>query len=119
MSQHTSGRVPGTNSPPGAARVGVGGPVGSGKTKLIEQLIPRLRARGVNLAVITNALDTDEDGARIRRSGLIDPARVLAVETGACPHTAIREDPSFNLQAAEELERTFAGLELALIESGG
>lgn len=104
---------------PGAARVGIGGPVGSGKTRLIEQLIPRLTASGVNLAVITNDLVTDEDAARIRRSGLIDPARVLAVETGACPHTAIREDPSLNLQSAEELERSFEGLELILIESGG
>jgi len=106
-------------SPPGAARVGIGGPVGSGKTRLIEQLIPRFTASGVNLAVITNDLVTDEDAARIKRSGLIDPARVLAVETGACPHTAIREDPSLNLQSAEELERSFDGLELILIESGG
>jgi urease accessory protein len=104
---------------PGAARVGVGGPVGSGKTRLIEQLIPRLRARNVNLAVITNDLVTAEDAERIRRSGLIDPARVRAVETGACPHTAIREDPTMNLQSADELDRTYPGLELILIESGG
>jgi urease accessory protein len=104
---------------PGAARVGIGGPVGSGKTRLIEQLIPRLRASGVNLAVITNDLVTDEDAARIKKSGLIEPARVRAVETGACPHTAIREDPSLNLQSADELEQSFEGLELILIESGG
>jgi urease accessory protein len=104
---------------PGAARVGVGGPVGSGKTRLIEQLIPRLRERNVNLAVITNDLVTAEDAERIRRSGLIDPARVRAVETGACPHTAIREDPTMNLQSADELDRTYPGLELILIESGG
>jgi urease accessory protein len=104
---------------PGPARVGIGGPVGSGKTRLLEQLIPRLRASGVDLAIITNDLVTDEDAARIRASGLIDPARVRAVETGACPHTAIREDPSLNLQSARELERCFAGLELILIESGG
>jgi urease accessory protein len=104
---------------PGPARVGIGGPVGSGKTRLLEQLIPRLRDRGVELAIITNDLVTDEDAARIRASGLIDPARVRAVETGACPHTAIREDPSLNLQSAQELERSFAGLELILIESGG
>jgi urease accessory protein len=104
---------------PGAARVGIGGPVGSGKTRLIEQLIPRLEARGVNLAVITNDLVTEEDALRIRQSRLIDPARVLAVETGACPHTAIREDPSLNIEAADELERSFEGLELILIESGG
>jgi urease accessory protein len=110
---------PHTECHPGPARVGIGGPVGSGKTRLIEQLIPRLRASRIELAVITNDLVTDEDAARIRRSGLIDPERVLAVETGACPHTAIREDPSLNLQSAEELERRFAGLELILIESGG
>jgi urease accessory protein len=104
---------------PGAARVGVGGPVGSGKTRLIEQLIPRLCAREVNLAVITNDLVTEEDAARIRNSGLIDPARVRAVETGACPHTAIREDPTMNMQSADELDRSFPGLELILIESGG
>ncbi|MFN0315591.1 MAG: urease accessory protein UreG [Burkholderiales bacterium] len=104
---------------PGAARVGIGGPVGSGKTKLLEQLIPRFLKRGTNLAVITNDLVTKEDAIRVQRSGLIDPARVLAVETGACPHTAIREDPSLNLQAADELERKFGALDLILIESGG
>src|SRR5260370_23336131 len=93
-----------------AARVGIGGPVGSGKTGLLEQLIPRFAARGIDLAVITNDLVTREDAERVRRSGLIDPARVLAVETGACPHTAIREDPTLNLQAADELDAQFAGL---------
>jgi urease accessory protein len=102
-----------------AARVGIGGPVGSGKTRLLEQLIPRFAARGIELAVITNDLVTREDAERVRRSGLIDPARVLAVETGACPHTAIREDPTLNLQAADELDERFAGLQLVLIESGG
>src|SRR6266702_661710 len=102
-----------------AARVGIGGPVGSGKTRLLEQLIPRFAARGIELAVITNDLVTREDAERVRRSGLIDPARVLAVETGACPHTAIREDPTLNLQAADELDARFAGLQLVLIESGG
>jgi urease accessory protein len=104
---------------PGAARVGIGGPVGSGKTRLIEQLIPRLRAAEVNLAIITNDLVTDEDAERIRRSGLIAPERVRAVETGACPHTAIREDPTMNAQSADELDRAFPGLDLILIESGG
>jgi urease accessory protein len=104
---------------PGPARVGIGGPVGSGKTRLIERLIPLLGGSGVELAIITNDLVTDEDAARLRQSGLIDPARVVAVETGACPHTAIREDPTLNLQSADELERTFEGLELILIESGG
>ncbi len=104
---------------PGAARVGIGGPVGSGKTALLEQLIPRFIRRGTNLAVITNDLATKEDAERVRRSGLIDPQRVLAVETGACPHTAIREDPTLNIQAADELEAKFGALDLILIESGG
>jgi urease accessory protein len=102
-----------------AARVGIGGPVGSGKTRLLEQLIPRFAARGVDLAIITNDLVTREDAERVRRSGLIDPERVLAVENGACPHTAIREDPTLNLQAADSLDERYAGLQLVLIESGG
>lgn len=105
--------------PRGAARVGIGGPVGSGKTALLEQLIPRFIARGTDLAVITNDLVTAEDAERVRRSGLIAPERVLAVETGACPHTAIREDPTLNLAAADELDRRYPGLELILVESGG
>lgn len=103
----------------GAARVGIGGPVGSGKTRLLEQLIPRFLARGTELAVITNDLATREDAERVRRSGLIDPERVRAVETGACPHTSIREDPTLNLQMADELEVRFPRLDLILIESGG
>jgi urease accessory protein len=102
-----------------AARVGIGGPVGSGKTALVERLIPALLRRGVDLAVITNDLVTAEDAERIRRSGLIDPARVAAVEAGACPHTVIREDPTLNIEAADELERRFPGVELILLESGG
>ncbi|WP_313054670.1 urease accessory protein UreG [Pseudomonas lopnurensis] len=108
-----------TDAHPGAARVGIGGPVGSGKTRLLEQLIPRLIARGIDLAVITNDLATREDAERVQRSGLIDPERVRAVETGACPHTAIREDPTINQQTADELERRYPGLDLVLIESGG
>ena len=103
----------------GAARVGIGGPVGSGKTALIERLIPMLAARGVSLAVVTNDLVTREDAERLRRSGLIDPDRVAAVEAGACPHTVIREDPTLNIAAADELEQRFPDLELILIESGG
>jgi urease accessory protein len=102
-----------------AARVGIGGPVGSGKTALVERLIPALMARGIDIAVITNDLVTAEDAERIRRSGLIDPARVSAVEAGACPHTVIREDPTLNIEAADELERRFPGVELILLESGG
>jgi urease accessory protein len=104
---------------PGPARVGIGGPVGSGKTALLEQLIPRFIARGTEIAVITNDLVTKEDAERIKRSGLIAADRVMAVETGACPHTAIREDPTLNLQAAEFLEQQFNPLDLILIESGG
>jgi urease accessory protein len=99
--------------------VGIGGPVGSGKTALLEQLIPRFIARGNEIAVITNDLVTKEDAERVRRSGLIQPERVLAVETGACPHTAIREDPTLNIQAADWLEEKFSPLDLILIESGG
>jgi urease accessory protein len=103
----------------GAARIGIGGPVGSGKTALIERLIPAFAKRGVSLAIVTNDLVTAEDAERIRRSGLIDPARVAAVEAGACPHTVIREDPTLNIAAADELEGLFADVELILIESGG
>ncbi|HXL28715.1 MAG TPA: urease accessory protein UreG [Bradyrhizobium sp.] len=102
-----------------AARVGIGGPVGSGKTALIEALIPVLRRRGVDLAVVTNDLVTKEDAERLRRSGLIDPARVSAVEAGACPHTVIREDPTLNIAAGDDLEARFPGVELILFESGG
>lgn len=102
-----------------AARLGIGGPVGSGKTALVERLIPELMGRGVDLAVITNDLVTKEDAERLKRSGLIDPDRVAAVEAGACPHTIIREDPTLNIEAADEMERRFPGVELILLESGG
>jgi urease accessory protein len=108
-----------TDTHPGAARVGIGGPVGSGKTALIEQIVPRLIKRGIEVGVITNDLVTREDAQRLKRSGLIDPERVIAVETGACPHTAIREDPSLNIHEANVLEDTFENLDLILIESGG
>ena len=103
----------------GAARVGIGGPVGSGKTALIERLIPILAGRGVDLAVVTNDLVTKEDAERLRRSGLIDPRRVSAVEAGACPHTVIREDPTLNIAAGDDLECRFPGVELIIFESGG
>jgi urease accessory protein len=109
----------GTGGRIAAARVGIGGPVGSGKTALVERLIPAFLSRGVEIAIVTNDLVTAEDAERIRRSGLIDPARVAAVEAGACPHTVIREDPTLNIEAADELERRFPGVELILIESGG
>lgn len=106
-------------SAPGPARVGIGGPVGSGKTALIEALLPRLKARGTEVAVVTNDLVTEEDAERLRRGGLIEPSRVIGVETGACPHTVIREDPTLNIEAAERLEARFPGLDLILVESGG
>src|ERR1700737_33029 len=102
-----------------AARIGIGGPVGSGKTALIERLIPVLQARGVDLAGGTNDLVTREDAERLRRSGLIDPARVSAVEAGACPHTVIREDPTLNMAAGDELERRFPSVALIIFYSGG
>lgn len=118
MNQLSPTRTAGTK-PIAAARVGIGGPVGSGKTAMVERLIPALMARGIDIAVITNDLVTAEDAERVRRSGLIDPARVSAVEAGACPHTVIREDPTLNIEAADELERRFPGVELILLESGG
>jgi len=113
MSDTGSGKLP---SP---ARVGIGGPVGSGKTALIEKLIPALEARGIEVAVVTNDLITKEDAERLKRSGLIAPDRVRAVETGACPHTAIREDPTLNIQAADDLVAEFPGVGIVVIESGG
>jgi urease accessory protein len=111
--------VPRTVSAVGAARIGIGGPVGSGKTALIERLIPILIGRGIELAIVTNDLVTKEDAERLRRSGLIDPTRVSGVEAGACPHTVIREDPTLNIAAGDDLERKFPGLELIIFESGG
>jgi len=119
MSEMISIDLPHAKGRPSAARVGIGGPVGSGKTAIVEALIPRLSARGVDLAVVTNDLVTREDAERLKRSGLIDPGRVEAVEAGACPHTVIREDPTLNIAAGDALERRYAGLDLILFESGG
>jgi urease accessory protein len=102
-----------------AIRIGIGGPVGSGKTRLVERLLPLLLAEGLRVAVITNDLVTTEDAERIQASGLLAPQLVVGVETGACPHTAIREDPSVNLEAADRLEREHGPLDVILIESGG
>ena len=100
-------------------RIGIGGPVGSGKTKLIERLLPAIGQAGIKVAVVTNDLVTKEDAERVRESGLINPEHVVGVETGACPHTAIREDPSANLEAIANLERSCGPFDLFLIESGG
>ncbi len=108
-----------TATSPGPARVGVGGPVGSGKTALIERMVPEFSKRGIEVAVVTNDLVTHEDAERLKASGLIAPERVIAVECGACPHTVIREDPTLNIQAADLLEDRFPELNLILVESGG
>lgn len=105
--------------PVSAARLGIGGPVGSGKTSLIEQLIPAFKAKGVEIGIVTNDLVTHEDAERIRRSGLIEPERVAAVEAGACPHTVIREDPTLNMDASDRMVEMFPHLDLVIIESGG
>jgi urease accessory protein len=101
-----------------AVRVGIGGPVGAGKTALVEALARRLYPR-IDLAVVTNDIYTQEDRDILVRSGCLPPERIVGVETGGCPHTAIREDASMNLQALADLERRFPTLALALIESGG
>jgi urease accessory protein len=99
-------------------RVGVGGPVGSGKTALVDALCKRLRDL-YNLAVVTNDIYTKEDQQFLIRSEALAPERIRGVETGGCPHTAIREDASMNLAAINELLRDFDGLELIIVESGG
>lgn len=99
-------------------RIGIGGPVGSGKTALVLHLCRRLRA-DVEVAVVTNDLYTDEDAVFLRRHGALPEERIVAVETGACPHTAVREDVSANLDAIAGLQRRIPGLRLVLVESGG
>ena len=99
-------------------RVGVAGPVGSGKTALIESLCKRLRSK-FELAVVTNDIFTQEDAQYLTRTGALQPERIRGVETGGCPHTAIREDCSINRAAVQDLERTFPNLDLTFVESGG
>lgn len=100
-------------------RLGVAGPVGSGKTALIEQLVPSLQQRGKHLAIVTNDILTQEDAERLRGRGFLSAERIIGVETGACPHTVIREDPTMNLEAVRVLEERFADLDLIVLESGG
>ena len=99
-------------------RIGIGGPVGSGKTALIDALCKALRDR-FSVAVITNDIYTREDAEFLIRSGALPPDRIMGVETGGCPHTAIREDASMNLAAADEMTARFADLEILFVESGG
>jgi len=99
-------------------RVGIAGPVGSGKTALLDALCKNLRDQ-YPIAVVTNDIYTQEDAQFLVRSQALDPERILGVETGGCPHTAIREDASINLVAIEQLERKFANLKLIFLESGG
>ena len=99
-------------------RVGVGGPVGSGKTALVEALCRRLRDR-LQIAVVTNDIYTQEDAQFLMRHGALPEARIIGVETGGCPHTAIREDASMNLAAIDTLQRRFPNLDLIMVESGG
>jgi urease accessory protein len=103
---------------PRPLKIGIGGPVGSGKTALVETLARRLRGE-IDMAVITNDIYTQEDAQFLVRRGALPPERVVGVETGGCPHTAIREDASVNLEAVHELMARFPGLELLLVESGG
>lgn len=107
-----------TSSVHGPLRVGIGGPVGSGKTKLMEQLCRAFRDR-YDICAITNDIYTKEDAEILTRVGALPPERIMGVETGGCPHTAIREDASINLAAVATMRRKYPGLDLIFIESGG
>jgi urease accessory protein len=107
-----------TSSPNGPLRVGIGGPVGSGKTALVDRLCKFMRDR-YDIAVVTNDIYTKEDAQFLTRSGALVPERILGVETGGCPHTAIREDASINLAAVAQMRASYPALDLILIESGG
>ncbi|MGV7092328.1 urease accessory protein UreG [Siccibacter turicensis] len=102
-------------------RLGIGGPVGSGKTAIIEVITPKLIERGYKPLIITNDVVTTEDAKQVKRTlkGILDEDKILGVETGACPHTAVREDPSMNIAAVEEMEEKYPDSDLIMIESGG
>ncbi len=106
------------NSPNGPLRVGIGGPVGTGKTALMDALCKTLRTE-FDIAAITNDIYTKEDAEFLTRAGSLPPERIMGIETGGCPHTAIREDASINLAGVAELNRRFPALDVILIESGG
>lgn len=128
MPPHPRLAAPGPAPPPGAPaarlgrnralRVGVGGPVGTGKTALIAALCRRLSTT-MELAVVTNDIFTTEDAEFLRAQGVLPTERILAVETGCCPHTAIRDDIGANLEAVETLEARFPGVDVVFVESGG
>jgi urease accessory protein len=118
MSDERSVSLPRDARPGRALRLGIGGPVGSGKTALVAELCRGLAGR-IELAVVTNDIYTTEDADFLRRAGVLDPARVVAVQTGCCPHTAIRDDITANLDAVEALEERHPNLELLIVESGG
>lgn len=102
-------------------RIGIGGPVGSGKTAIIEAITPILINLGIKMLIITNDVVTTEDAKHVQRTlkGILVEEKIIGVETGACPHTAVREDPSMNLAAVEDMESRFPESDLVLIESGG
>src|SRR6478735_6226002 len=112
---------PGSIMDDNVLRVGIGGPVGSGKTALIEALVPLLIRSGRRPSVITNDIYTQEDAQHIRRTleGILEPERVVGVETGACPHTAVRDDPTMNLAAGAEMLERFPDTDTLFYESGG
>ena len=105
-------------------RIGIGGPVGSGKTMLIEQIVPILKNKGYNVGIISNDVVSKEDAQRMRKNlatekGLMSEDLVIGIATGGCPHTAVREDPSINISVVEEMEIKYPNLDLIIIESGG
>jgi len=106
---------------PGIPRIGIGGPVGSGKTALIEALVPWLVEAGWSPLVVTNDIFTQEDAKHVRATleGVLEAERIVGVETGSCPHAAVRDDPSMNLDAIAGLERRFPDADFVLVESGG
>jgi urease accessory protein len=106
---------------PGIVRIGIGGPVGSGKTALIEALVPMLIAAGHRPVIVTNDIFTEEDALHVRATlaSVLAPERVVGVETGSCPHTAVRDDPSMNLAAVSDLTMRFPDADVVLVESGG